>query len=247
MVSVAMAEIGLRLADYPKSVRSGWRSPMRPGEMNQLGFRGRPFEYTDDDVVVVILSDSQGEAAALPFESMPERTLERHLERLRPQKRFRVFTLGAGGYGQDQQLLVLREYFRRYRADLVLLWQTPTNDVVNNMFPTHWPWNTTAKPTFWLEQGELKGPNEQLGQRLQRFRIGALLAQAFPVDRDADWERRHLPEPYHALAGYAGPVDTQWEQMRAQGVTLVSDERVQSEKTNFVLSLTPRSPRTQYG
>jgi hypothetical protein len=247
VLSVAIAEIGLRLADYPKTVRSGWRSPMRPGEMNQLGFRGRPIEYTDDDVVVVILSDSQGEAAALPFESMPERTLERHLERLRPQKRFRVFTLGAGGYGNDQQLLVLREYFARYRADLILLWQTPTNDVVNNMFPTHWPWNTTPKPTFWLERGELRGPSEVLGQRLPRFRVSALVEQAFPTDRDADWERRHLPEPYHALAGYAGPVDTQWEQMRAQGATAVSDERIESEKTNFVLSLTPRSPRTQYG
>jgi hypothetical protein len=242
-----MAEVGLRLADYPRTVRSGWRSALRPGEMNQLGFRGRPIEYADDDVVVVILSDSQGEAAALPFEAMPERTLETHLRRLRPERRFRVFTLGAGGYGNDQQLLVLREYFSRYRADLVLLWQTPTNDVVNNMFPTHWPWNTTPKPTFWLERGELKGPSEQLGQRVTRFRTMALLEQARPVDRDAEWERRYLPEPYHALAGYAGPVDAQWEQMRAQGATMVSDERIESEKTNFLLSLTPRSPRTQYG
>lgn len=246
-LSVGMAEIGLRLADYPKTVRSGWRSQPWPGQLNQLGFRGRPIEYTDDDVVVVILSDSQGEAVALPFESMPERALERHLTRLRPDRRFRAFTLGAGGYGNDQQLLVLREYFERYRADLVLLWQTPTNDVINNMFPTHWPWNTTPKPTFWLEGGELRGPSQQLGQPLPRLRAMALLEQLFPVDRDAEWERRYLPEPYHALAGYTGPVDTQWEQMRAQGVTLVSSERLESEKTNFVLSLAPRSPRTLYG
>jgi len=247
MMAVLFAEVALRLADYPKTVRSGWRSTQRAAELNQLGFRGRPIEYGDDDVVVVILSDSQGEASALPFESMPERTLETHLSRLRPEKRFRVFTLGAGGYGNDQELLVLREYFARYRADLVLLWQTPTNDVINNMFPTHWPWNTTPKPTFWLERGELRGPNQQLGQRLPRLRTMALFEKAFPVDRDGEWERLHLPEPYHALAAYAGPVDAQWEQMRAQGVTMVSDERVESEKTNFVLSLTPRSPRTQYG
>jgi hypothetical protein len=246
-LSLGLAEIGLRLADYPKTVRSGWRSQARLGELNQLGFRGRPIEYADDDVVVLILSDSQGEASALPFESMPERTLESHLMRLRPERRFRVFTIGAGGYGNDQQLLVLREYFARYRADLVLLWQTPTNDVINNMFPTHWPWNTTPKPTFWLEDGELRGPNERLGQRVPRMRTMALVEQAFPVDRDAEWESRYLPEPYHPLSGYVGPVDTQWEQMRAQGASLVSDERIESEKTNFVLSLSPRSPRTQYG
>ena len=245
--SFVMVEIALRLADYPPTVRSGWRSHARPGELNQLGFRGQAIEYFDDDVVVVILGDSQGEAAALPFESMPERRLEAHLKHLRPGKRFRVFTLGAGGYGNDQQLLVLREYFARYRADLVLLWQTPTNDIIDNMFPTHWPWNTTPKPTFWLEQGELRGPSEQLGQRLPRLRTMALVEKAFPVDRDADWERRYLPEPYHALADYTGPVDAQWEQMRARGVTLVNDERLESEKSNFLLSLTPRSPRTQYG
>jgi hypothetical protein len=247
ILSLAMAEIGLRLADYPKTIRSGWRSPPRPGEMNQLGFRGRPIEYTDEDVVVLILSDSQGEAAALPFDAMPERALETHLTEGHPTARFRVFTLGAGGYGNDQQLLVLREYFTRYRADLVLLWQTPTNDVANNIFPTHWPWNTTPKPTFWLERGRLKGPSEQLGQRVTRFRTMALLERAFPVDRDAEWERRYLPEPYHPLAGYVGPVDMQWERMRAEGITLVSQERVDAEKTNFLLSLTPRSARAQYG
>jgi hypothetical protein len=197
-------------------------------------------------VVVVLLGDSQAEAAALPFESMPERLLEAHLSRLRPERRFRVFTLGAGGYGNDQQLLVLREYFSRYRADLVLLWQTPTNDVINNLFPTHWPWNTTPKPTFWLERGQLRGPHQEMGEPVPRLRTTALMERLRPLDRDAEWERRYLPEPYRPLEGYAGPVDSQWEQMRAQGATIVSDERVDSEKTNFVLSLTPRSPRTQY-
>src|SRR5262245_29962843 len=96
--SLGLAEVSLRLVDYPKTVRSGWRSQPRPGELNQLGFRGQSIAYADDDIVVLILSDSQGEAVALPFDSMPERTLEAHLSRLRPGRHFRVFTIGAGGY-----------------------------------------------------------------------------------------------------------------------------------------------------
>ena len=77
-----------------------------------------------------------------------------------------MFSVGAGGYGQDQELLALREYYSKYRANLVLLWQTPGNDIWNNIFPTHWPTNANPKPTFWLEDGRLKGPTEQIGEKL---------------------------------------------------------------------------------
>ena len=244
-----MVEIALRLADYPPTVRSGWRSHARPGELNQLGFRGQAIEYFDDDVVVVILGGSQGEAAALPFESMPERRLEAHLKHLRPGKRFRVFTLGASGYGNDQQLLVLREYFARYRADLVLLWQTPTNDIIDNMFPTHLAVEHDAKPTFWLEQGELRGPSEQLGQRR-------------PAAAHDGARRKSVPgRPGRRLGSGAtcpSPITPsrttrdRWTrngaQMRARGVTLVNDERLESERVGLpALAHAPQPAASQYG
>lgn len=102
-----------------------------------------------------MLGDSQVQALACDFERMPERRLQLHLtERLgRPVRRL---SLAASGYGQDQKLLALGEYFQQYRADLVLLRLTPENDVWNKKFPTHFPTDGWSKPTFRLADDELK-------------------------------------------------------------------------------------------
>lgn len=117
--------------------------------------------------MIILLGDSQAEAKfCCAYKWMPERRLEHYLNS-HHNKKVKVFTLAAAGYGQDQQLLVLKEYFQRYRANLVVLWQTPQNDVWNNMFPTHWPKNGTPKPTFVLKNGELDGPTEQWNKILR--------------------------------------------------------------------------------
>jgi hypothetical protein len=58
---------------------------------------------------------------------MPEKRLQDYLNMY--DKKVKVFSLGAPGYGQDQQLLVLKDYYRQYHADVVILWETPKNDV----------------------------------------------------------------------------------------------------------------------
>jgi hypothetical protein len=149
--------------------RAGWISHVPVEERNEFGFRGQPVDNGDGDFVILLVGDSQVEAVAVPLERMPERLLEAHLRELgRPA---RVFTLGARGYGQDQQLLMLEKYFEQRRADLILLWFTPGNDVWNNLFPTHWPANGQPKPTFWLENGGLRGPNHALGELLDPSRL----------------------------------------------------------------------------
>ena len=105
-------------------------------------------------------------AGGCAFEWMPERRLQDYLsDKVRKSSgNVKVFTLGTEGYGQDQQLLVLQEFYRSHRADMVVLWQTPGNDVWNNMFPTHWPTkNGWPKPTFRLINDELSGPTENMG------------------------------------------------------------------------------------
>ena len=157
----------LQVAYVPPPLVSGWKSLAVTTEQNQLGFRGRQFDYKPDDYVIVLLGDSQVEATALAFDAMPERLLERHLG----SANIKVFSVGAGGYGQDQQLLALQEYFATYRANLVVLWQTPGNDVWNNVFRTHM-YNRNAKPTFWIdESGDLCGPTESLLQPLANSRV----------------------------------------------------------------------------
>jgi hypothetical protein len=243
--TLVVAEGLLRALDYPKTDKSGWRGGP-PQETNQLGFRGRRIEYADSDVVVVLLGDSQVSSDALHAEQMPERRLQEHLAAAAPGRSVKVFTVGAGGYGTDQEYLALREYLERYRADVVLLWITLSNDVWNNVFPTHWPRNGTPKPTFRLDHGRLVGPHQAMGQRVPRFKLRALVYPWWPPDPDADWEK-YLPAPYRPLDRYDGPVDTLWQDQWDQNTPLSRDENLDNEKSSFILGLRPPSARTLYG
>ncbi|GKS57906.1 hypothetical protein YTPLAS18_14330 [Nitrospira sp.] len=251
IVSLAVAAAVLQVLYDPPRETSGWRTAtimagdISARELNELGFRGQSIHYSDGDRVVVLLGDSQVEARpGCAFGWMPERRLQTHLERL-TGLRVKVFTLGSSGYGQDQQLLVLREYFARFRADLVVLWETPANDIWNNLFPTHWPANGMPKPTFRLEEGQLVGPSEVMGALLPvpRTWVGFLL-QRFgrTPGRDERWEQ-FLPPAYQALASYDGPVNLAWE----RDESLLVDENLLTEKSHRSLYLTPISPRMRYG
>jgi hypothetical protein len=146
-------------------ISSGIRGPRfwSEHEANQFGFRGRKIEYRDEDYVVLLVGDSQVEAAASSFEELPETILERYLKTI-TQKQVRVFSIGASGWSQDQQLLALREYFQQFRANLVVLWHTPQNDFWENAFPDRSPQEGAGhlKPTFFLY-------DQQGGERIELF------------------------------------------------------------------------------
>ena len=193
-LALSAIEVALRVFDKPAwddEVRVGWKSThdWRDHdwrENNQLGYRGKPIHYSTRDIVVVLLGNSQVQSNACPPDKMPERYLEQYLRER--DARFSVFTVGSAGYGNDQEYLALREYFVKYRADAVVLWQTFANDVWNNIFPTNWPEDGTIKPTYWLDHGTLKGPNYRQGEVIRkpaRTKIGVLLNRAFaPAKRD---------------------------------------------------------------
>jgi hypothetical protein len=237
----------LQVAYVPPPIRSGWKSLAPAAEQNQLGFRGRNIAYSPGDYVIVLLGDSQVESMALAFDTMPERRLEAYLDS--PTRKMKVFSVGTGGYGQDQELLALQQYFQKYRADLVVLWQTPGNDIWNNVFKTHMA-NRNPKPTFWLDEtGSLRGPSETLGQPLGNSPIVvvALWQRAFGLPwRDKSWER-HLPEPYAPLDHYDGPVSMAWQQRWNTNLGRMRDENLATEKSHMAVWLTPRSKRMQYG
>ncbi|HXG51594.1 MAG TPA: hypothetical protein VNN77_09350 [candidate division Zixibacteria bacterium] len=241
--TIALITVMLQLFYKPVPLRAGWRSSAPAAEKNQLGFRGQKIEYSDEDFVVVLLGDSQVEARASAYGWMPERRLEFYFNSA--GLKARVFTLGTGGYGTDQELLALKEYYQKYRADLVVLWETPNNDVWNNVFPTYYPVNGTPKPTFWLEDGELAGPSEQLGEDLNpQIKVVALLRRYCPADRDGVWEKR-LPKAFVPKERYDGPVNWNWQRMHDAG--MMRNHQLSTEKSPLAMMLTPRSERTQYG
>ena len=168
VASLLLAELMLHIIYSPHKIASGWswhNSPVRNLSIykndvpNELGFRGQPIKYEKDDYVVLLLGDSQVEAATSPSEKMPEKQLQKYLT-AQMNRSVKVFTLGAAGYGQDQELIALENYYKKYRADLVLVWATPVNDFWENAFPDRRirKFAGHIKPTFKLVNNVLQGP-----------------------------------------------------------------------------------------
>ncbi|HEY6186208.1 MAG TPA: hypothetical protein VIW80_00910 [Pyrinomonadaceae bacterium] len=248
-VTLILIEVVLQLANYPKPTISGWKTiDSYKSERHQLGFRGQPIEYGDDDFVIVLVGDSQVEAKACAYGWMPEQRLQVYLNST--GRKVKVFSLGGPATGQDQQLLSLREYYQKFRADLVILWFTPANDVWNNTFPSSTPDDRTPKPTFWLENGQLRGPTELTGQPIRetsRFKLVRLWRRFFPWSREKEWARSILPPPYSPMTGYDGPASDDWQKRMDMLPGYLHYENFDSDKNDRAMKLTPRSPRVQYG
>ena len=236
-------EVLLGLLDRARPIVSGWRAPQGTAfrfQYNQLGFRGVPINYSTSDFVVLLIGDSQVQADACSYYWLPERRLDHHLSSTRP---VRVFSLAADGWGQDQQLLALREYFQMFRADLVIVWQTPGNDLWNNTFPT--ADRLQLKPTYWLENGALRGPTSHIGEEISSRSRLFTFYQRNLVSWDRQWER-YLPPPYVPIHDYVGPVKTTWQSLKDQKLGNVTWDDMATEKSHQTIYLTPRSPRTDY-
>lgn len=247
VLALLLSEIILRVLNKPQPPISGWKAMnTRPSELNQIGFRGQPIEYSDDDFVIVLVGDSFVEAKACAYQWMPERRLQSYLSST--GKKVKVFSVGASGYGQDQELLGLREYLKKFRADLVVLWETPSNDIWNNLFPSSLPAPGTPKPTFWLENGELRGPSEEIGQPIREnssLKLVQLWLKVFRWSRDHSWEKNY-PPAYKPMTEYKGEVKTNWQQLWDSNPS-ARDDDVGSEKSNVAIALTPSSERMKYG
>ncbi|HEX8847817.1 MAG TPA: hypothetical protein VF791_24465 [Pyrinomonadaceae bacterium] len=248
-VTLILLEIVLRIFNSPKLVISGWKTlNSYTSERHQLGFRGQPIQYHEDDFVIVLVGDSQVEAKACAYGWMPEQRLQFYLNS--NGKKVKVFSLGGPATGQDQQLLSLREYYEKFRADLVILWFTPANDVWNNTFPTNVPDDRTPKPTFWLENGQLRGPTELTGQPAREtpsLRLMRLWRKFFPYPREKEWARSILPPAYAPMARYDGPVSDDWQKRMNELPNYLKYENFDTDKNDRAMKLTPRSPRVQYG
>ena len=119
------AELYFRLKD-PAKMRSGWTTNhelfgvhkwKKYAYVNALGYRGQSIVTEKDDLVVLLVGDSQVECIACADNRMPEDFLQNFL--VLGGSRAKVFSLGAAGFGPDQELLALRSYFKMgFRADI---------------------------------------------------------------------------------------------------------------------------------
>ncbi len=241
VASTILGCIALQVLVKPRPILSGWSSwhSVREAEKNQLGHRGQPIAYSDEDYVVVLVGDSQVEALASDGARMPERLLESYLDI--GTGATRVFSIAASSWGNDQEYLALQKYYDQFRADLVVVWMTFENDIWNNMFPTVHA--NIPKPTFWLEDQVLLGPSESMCEPIADHPIVAasLLRRctASVRCRDRVWEQR-LPPAYGPTIVSEALFEHRWQYGRPS----VWD--YQREKSHHALALTPRSKRTDY-
>ena len=253
LISLALAETGLRMVDRPHAPVVGWKWEGDPGEANEFGFRGHR-QPAQADTTVLLLGDSQVETSR-PFHAMPEVFLGETLKQL-TKRDFRIVSVGSYGWGQDQQLLALQQYLREIKPRDVALWFQPVNDFWNNTFPTHFPKNGLPKPTFWLEGDTLRGPNTPWMATSGRHALYLMRlwdrARGFPqFITDEEWEAR-LPPPFHAVpcngqcAGSLRDFLAQQRGISPQDVPYFSAENFSNEKTHYSISLYPGSPRLAY-
>ncbi len=244
--------IGLQLIDKPKVPVTivGWTAIV-DDRVNQLGFRGQMIDYNSDDLVILLVGDSQVETVYTVPDSMPEYLLQEKLK-LRGIKS-KVFTIGSSGYGNDQQFLHFNRYFSEYRADYVFLWQTFGNDIWNNVWPTHWPKDGSPKPTFTMQNDQLTGPNYNIGDTLfqsrsSRFNILNIFKRLKSSTNGLDeaWTK-NLPESY---IDFKSSNEFKEEDYLID-LNLKDDdyknENLFTEKSHLAIGLIPRSPRMEYG
>ena len=267
-VTFFLSEFALRIIDYPESVEYGW------GRDNNM-----THSYSDSDYVIVLLGDSQvrnrgGDSGA----PLPGEILEQLLNSFaftkcfssKNRNAFKVVTIGSGGWGQDQQLLALREYFDAHRADLVILWETPENDIWNNAFPTHYPLNGTPKPTFVLDRtGNIfLAPKSEIIPYWLELKTGVLTLKAFqqfsqllPINRDGsensvtgNAHQRKLWNPDRYWDKYLPPVKNfsdeeslvDGSEYLASFNPYVSRDPINLEKTHFAIGLNDGSNRLNW-
>jgi hypothetical protein len=268
LLMLAAGEGLLRLVDDRLLPAWGWRwaeSPYRAeqfpvaGEVNQLGLRGQRIEYGDRDFVVVIAGDSYTEAGHQPIQDMPERILQALLREQPGLASARVFSVASAGWGQDQQLLALREYFAAgHRADLVIAWLTPVNDFWENAYVERSVTDRPGrlKPTFRLaDDGRLQGPRDRHSDwRLVDLLVRALAAD--PAGREMQVWNAGLPAARSLLPSPAATdcparevsQDDMVAEARAgaQALTVTSTEAVADARSHFAPFGLPRSPREGY-
>lgn len=251
------SELVLQLKNYPEDIGYGWPSVPFPEWVKKPG---------PDEFVIAFVGDSQVEGSD-DAEKSPTEYLQNELNSITlldsslPRYKFKVFAIASGGWGQDQQLLTLKNYFSENHADMVVLWETPDNDHWNNAFPTHWPVNGTPKPTFILRDDLLVGPvsRSEIIPWWTQSKIGLLATlfcvkiasvnkeskagECFLFDPDGKWEKKYLPP----TARHDSHKNDIFDQVDFETINpYMADDPISLEKSHFALAMSPSSERIAY-
>ena len=268
---LGITEAALHFLNFPETPKDGWKweeSPYR-GVMNQddqhtnqLGLRGQKIDYTDEDFVVLLVGDSQIEAGTHLFEDIPEGLLEKFIKAESGRDKVKVFSVASAGWGQDQQLIWLKKYFEKYRANAVLVWTTPVNDYWENTFIDRSVSSEAGKlkPTYTLDSEELKIVIPEIFE----WKLKNLLALALDSnnkDKKISIEQVYLnrwleklPSTQRVLTLPTSCPNNEVKEQElieayrkgARAYTLLTEEDVEAGRSHFSPFLKHISPREKY-
>lgn len=197
-VGIFLIEISLVLFGNLEPVKGhyGWKTwslnPQHAEQVNQFGFRGSEFN-PDVKLSIVLLGDSQVETSH-DFSEMPEKYLKQELESLAGEP-VNVVSMGSWGWGTDQQYLALKQHIEKIKPAYIILWFS-SNDFSDNTRPNG---AGGPKPTFWLSEGKLCGPNFEPFEAIKDdnlriirlLRRRGLLRQSIPIT-DTEFIKRYV-------------------------------------------------------
>ena len=111
-----------------------------PVKINSKGLRDREYDYKKPEGIkrIVVLGDSHTWGCGVEDEERFTEVLEDNL-----LKYFQVINMGVIGYGNDQELLTLKNEGVKYNPDIVIVAFSIQNDIRNNM-------KSIGKPMFIL-------------------------------------------------------------------------------------------------
>ncbi len=114
---------------------------------NSLGFRDVEFKDDPEKKNVVFLGDSYIWGYDVEQD-------ERFTEKLRKKTdKYDFYNLGVSGYGTDQEFLLLKKYFDKFKPDVVFLTFCTNNDHEDNV--TNMRYGGYLRPYFEYEDGKL--------------------------------------------------------------------------------------------
>ncbi len=269
-----LSEVVLREFYTPLNSGWGWNdSPRRSladfgnDFPNQIGVRGQQIAYNEDDYVIVLLGDSQVESATCSPVVMPEILLEKSLNNF-SDRNVKVFSIAASGWGQDQQLLALETYYKKYRADLILIWITPKNDFWENAFPDRSVTKTAGhlKPTFRLIDNKLSNSYLTPNTYYKNSVLFQLFVSAWQTLNEETIEQfvldewiNYLPSPHSNSNGlfrenitYSSKIDLNefsqnvFDYSKYDDVTILTYEDFKNSRSHFSPYLVKKSDRDTY-
>ncbi len=127
---------------------------------NSLGFHDieHPITKPNNTKRIVVLGDSMTEAVQVNIQDTYASQLENLLNENTNEK-WEVINLGAGDYGNFQELIMLEQFGLSYEPDIVILQIFPLNDVCNNSIELYRRCNSLNdfyRPYFVGENGNFK-------------------------------------------------------------------------------------------